>query len=137
MRFPITRAPAPNPGVYAGVGPGAHGRLSLNGRRMASQAERLPERWLAEVERKGSSLSLTEISPAEAAKEHLLMALRLSEGIDLAEFRSRWGIAPYPSRITALCDSGLISFSNNRLAATKTGRLLLNRIITELADMPG
>src|SRR6185436_1559895 len=73
-------------GDYAGVGPGAHGRLTLSGRRVATEAERLPERWLAAVEKNAASLTVTGISSADAAREHLLMELRLSEGVDLASY---------------------------------------------------
>ena len=122
-------------GDYAGVGPGAHGRLTVSERRLASQAERLPERWLTEVEGKGSSLTLTEISPADAAREHLLMNLRLSEGLDLAAYRARWGTAPSERRIAALREAGLLTLDDNRLAATARGRLVLNTIIAQLADL--
>ncbi len=121
-------------GDYAGVGPGAHGRLTLSGRRVAVEAERLPERWLSAVERKGNSLTLTEIAPAEARREHLLMGLRLSEGIDLKRYRERWGTAPEASCIAALIEAGLVCSDRNRLAATSRGRLVLNAVIAELAD---
>jgi oxygen-independent coproporphyrinogen-3 oxidase len=123
-------------GDYAGVGPGAHGRLTVSERRLATQAERLPERWLARVEQKGSSLVLTEISREGAAREQLLMAVRLSEGLDLAAYRARWGMEPSPTRIAALQDAGLVSLRGKRLTATPRGRLVLNSLIAELADMP-
>ena len=106
------------------------------GRRLASQAERLPERWLAEVEQNGSSLVLTEISRAEAAREHLLMAIRLDEGLDLGAYRARWGTAPCANRIAALEQAGLVSCTGGRLTATPRGRLVLNSIVRELADLP-
>ena len=77
-------------GDYVGVGPGAHGRLTLDGRRVATEAERLPERWFAEVERAGHSFKARDIAPDEAAREQLLMGLRLSEGINLLSSQ-RWG----------------------------------------------
>ncbi|HXJ00796.1 MAG TPA: radical SAM family heme chaperone HemW [Micropepsaceae bacterium] len=121
-------------GDYAGVGPGAHGRLTIVERRLATQAERLPERWLTDVENNGTSLVLTDITTEEAAREHLLMAVRLSDGLDLNAYRSRWGIAPAPSRIAVLEGAGLVTLANDRLAATPRGRLVLNGIIRELAD---
>ena len=84
-------------GDYAGVGPGAHGRLTLGGRRMATEAERLPEKWLAAVEERGNSIACTDVS-SDAPRETLLMGLRLAEGIDLGAYRGRWGVAPMPSR---------------------------------------
>jgi oxygen-independent coproporphyrinogen-3 oxidase len=123
-------------GDYAGVGPGAHGRLTLNSRRVASQAERLPERWFAEVEQKGSSLAFSDISTADGAREHLLMGLRLREGIDLAGYHTRWGTTPPRETIETLRQRGLVSLEGNRLAATESGRLVLNALIGELAELP-
>jgi putative oxygen-independent coproporphyrinogen III oxidase len=123
-------------GDYAGVGPGAHGRLTLAERRLATQAERLPERWLTEVDQKGTSLMLTEVARVDAAREHLLMNLRLSEGLDLAAYRTRWDTAPSQRRVAALREAGLLSLDDNRLAATRRGRLVLNTIIAQLAELP-
>lgn len=119
-------------GDYAGVGPGAHGRLTLDGRRMAIEAERLPEKWLAAVEERGNSLACTDISPA-APRENLLMGLRLAEGIALAAYRERWRVAPSPSCITELSDAGLVIVDAGRLRATARGRLVLNAVIAQLA----
>jgi oxygen-independent coproporphyrinogen-3 oxidase len=122
-------------GAYAGVGPGAHGRLDLGGRRFATSTERLPERWREKVARDGHGLvENSEIAPADAAREHLLMNLRLAEGIDLAAYRARWGTAPDASRIATLAEDGLVVFENDRLAATPRGRLVLNSLIAALAD---
>jgi oxygen-independent coproporphyrinogen-3 oxidase len=122
-------------GAYAGVGPGAHGRLDLNGKRFATSTERLPERWREKVARDGHGLiEKSEVTPADAAREHLLMNLRLAEGIDLAAYRARWGTAPDAARIAMLANQGLITFANDRLAATPRGRLVLNSVITALAD---
>ncbi len=121
-------------GDYAGVGPGAHGRLTLSGKRLATQAERLPERWLAEVEEKGSGFTTDEVPTEDATREHLLMALRLSEGIDLNAYRARWGRTLSPERVASLAGDGLIQLDGERLKATASGRLVLNRLIAELAD---
>jgi len=120
-------------GDYVGVGPGAHGRLTLAGNRVATLAERLPERWLSEVETKGHSLTMTQIASPDAAREHLLMGMRLAEGIDLSLYRRRWGTAPDPERIAALAQAELVTLTGYRLAATGKGRLLLNALIAELA----
>ena len=121
-------------GDYAGVGPGAHGRLTRANARFATQAERLPERWFAEVEANGSSLATTDISNEEAAREHLLMNMRLSEGIDLDAYRARWGASPSRAQIASLEDAGLVSLSGSRLAATARGRLVLNALIAQLTE---
>jgi oxygen-independent coproporphyrinogen-3 oxidase len=124
-------------GDYAGVGPGAHGRLTISERRLATQAERLPEHWLASVEEHGSSLTLTEIPPFEAAQENLLMHVRLTEGVDISAYKARWGRVPSLDRIARLRELGLVTLEDDRLAATPRGRLVLNSIIADLAALPG
>ena len=115
-------------GAYAGVGPGAHGRLDLNGTRFATMCERLPERWRENVAREGHGITeMTAIGDDDAAREHLLMNLRLSEGIDLADYRARWGRAPSAERIAALAADGFVACDRERLCATARGRLVLNR----------
>jgi oxygen-independent coproporphyrinogen-3 oxidase len=122
-------------GSYAGVGPGAHGRLDLSGKRYATSTERLPERWRDQVLRNGHGLiEKSEIPDADAAREHLLMNLRLAEGLDLAAYRARWGTAPDDARIAPLAEEGLIERTGDRLTATPRGRLVLNSVIAALAD---
>jgi putative oxygen-independent coproporphyrinogen III oxidase len=121
-------------GDYAGVGPGAHGRLTLDGKRVATMCEKLPERWRESVARGGHGIAETsDIARADAAHEHLLMNLRLAEGIDLAAYRARWDIAIDPSRIAVLAQDGLVEVDNGILRATPRGRLLLNSVIAALA----
>ena len=120
-------------GDYAGVGPGAHGRLTVSEQRLATQAERLPERWLTDVEAKGRSLVVTSIPRDEAAREHLLMGFRLTEGLDLTNYEARWGTLPARSRMDALEKAGLVMLGQGRITATPHGRLVLNSVIRELA----
>jgi oxygen-independent coproporphyrinogen-3 oxidase len=122
-------------GDYAGVGPGAHGRLTLSGHRIATSTERLPERWRVRIETEGHALvERHELSSENAAHEHLLMNLRLTEGLDVAGYESRWGLSLNRSRIDSLQEERLLEFSNGRLAATRSGRLVLNSLIAALAD---
>jgi oxygen-independent coproporphyrinogen-3 oxidase len=122
-------------GAYAGVGPGAHGRLDLAGTRYATSTERLPERWRELVARQGHGvIEMAEIAREDAAREHLLMNLRLSEGIDLHAYRTRWHQAPDPARIRDLVEGGLLQFDGERLTATARGRLVLNSVIAALVD---
>ena len=116
-------------GSYAGVGPGAHGRLDLHGERVATQAEKLPERWREMVARVGHGMiEKVSISREEAAREHLLMNLRLSEGVDLAAYQRRWNVSPSADAMNGLIAQGLLELRENRLAATPRGRLLLNSV---------
>ncbi len=120
-------------GDYAGVGPGAHGRLNLGGHRTATAAIRLPERWRDTVGKSGHGfVERTVISNDEAAREHLLMNLRLAEGIDLAAYEKRWSTRPEAMKIAAMQEQGFVTLKDDRLTATPTGRLLLNRVIEKL-----
>jgi putative oxygen-independent coproporphyrinogen III oxidase len=119
---------------YAGIGPGAHSRITVDGAKRAFSATKSPEGWLAEVEARGHGLASDEVlSPEEAAEEYLLMGLRLSEGIDLNRLATidRRGLDQ--DRVSALACQGLLIRDGNRLAATAKGRLVLNRLILELA----
>ena len=120
-------------GDYAGVGPGAHGRVSLGGNRTATAAIKLPERWRDTVTKNGQGFfEQVAISHEEAAREHLLMNLRLTEGLDLAGYEQRWGARPDAVKIAALTQQGLLIREGDVLTATPSGRLLLNRVIEEL-----
>ena len=122
-------------GAYAGVGPGAHGRLDLEGGRFATSCERLPERWRDLVSRTGHGMTeMQEIAHPDAAREHLLMNMRLAEGLDLAGHESRWSAPLDRARIRALENEGLVNLTDGTLVATSRGRLVLNSVIAALAD---
>jgi oxygen-independent coproporphyrinogen-3 oxidase len=119
---------------YAGIGPGAHSRITVDGAKRAISAIKSPEGWLAEVEIRGHGLVSDEVlSAREAAEEYLLMGLRLSEGIDLGRLASLNGQRLNNDRVRALAGDGLLKRDGDRLAATPKGRLVLNRLILELA----
>ena len=122
-------------GDYAGVGPGAHGRLHLNGKRIATATTRLPERWQDAVLKEGRAFTdFVEVSDEEAAREHLLMNLRLSEGLDLAAYQVRWGSVPDTEKIANLIGHGLLMQDGDILRATPQGRLVLNAVIAALLN---
>jgi len=122
-------------GDYAGVGPGAHGRLNLGGLRTATAAIRLPERWHDTVGRSGHGFAeCMTVSNDEAAREHLLMNLRLAEGIDLIAYERRWGTRPQAQKIAAMAEQGFVTLNSEILTTTPGGRLLLNRVIEELLN---
>jgi putative oxygen-independent coproporphyrinogen III oxidase len=121
-------------GSYAGVGPGAHGRLIREGKRYESSTERLPERWRERVRDKGNGLvEWKEIDAIDQARERLLMGLRLAEGIDLADYEARSRGLLDRTVIAELEHEGLVTLSANVLAATPRGRLVLNSVIAALA----
>ena len=125
-------------GCYAGVGPGAHGRLERGQMRIATSNERLPERWLAEVTQNGHGfVEMNPVAQADAAREHLLMSLRLSEGIDIEAWRARWGAELNSRRVEELIGDGYLEQRGARISATRKGRLVLNTLIAALtAERP-
>ena len=92
---------------YAGIGPGAHGRLNICGERYATETDKKPEGWLTRVEAKGHGLIVDEkLQPNEVADEFLLMGLRLAEGIEPARFTQLAGRTLDPRRISFLREGG-------------------------------
>jgi coproporphyrinogen III oxidase-like Fe-S oxidoreductase len=122
-------------GDYAGAGPGAHGRVRIHGKRVATAAIRLPERWQERIAKDGSAFAeWFEVPDGDAAREHLLMNLRLTEGIDMAAYELRWGLRPAETKIVALTEQGLLSQAGEILSATPRGRLVLNAVIASLLN---
>ena len=121
-------------GDWAAVGPGAHGRLSLPNGRWATEAHRAPGEWLAAVEARGNGDSLREVlTLSDRAMEYLLMSMRLTEGMDVARYLAHGTELPQ-GRVTDLIGLGLVTQAGGRLAATATGRPVLNAILRELVD---
>jgi oxygen-independent coproporphyrinogen-3 oxidase len=123
-------------GEYAGIGPGAHGRIDAAAGRLALSAERDPARWAAQVAREGHGLVRREtLTKLEEAEEILLMSLRLGEGLPLDRVTRRTGYEIPADAIRFLCDAGLLAADENRdrIAATPQGRLVLNSLIEDLA----
>lgn len=120
-------------GDYAGVGPGAHGRLTLNGTRWATETPLSPEEWLTRVETgEPAELPRQALSREDQAAEYLLMGLRLVEGISISRLETLAGKPLNHNIINDLVESGLIGIAHGRLYATTTGRALLNGVIAAL-----
>lgn len=120
---------------YAGIGPGAHGRLDIGGVRHAIATEKRPETWLMRVEATGHGVVTDDLlNSEERADEFLLMGLRLAEGIDPARYKALSGRALDPHRIEVLRDEGAIVVeSNGRLRVTPSGFPLLDAVVADLA----
>ena len=118
-------------GEYAGVGPGAHGRRTG----MRTVRHKKPENFLAAVARNGHGLVEEEVLPAaDAAKEVLVMGLRLAEGIDLAGLEKRFKRPVVDqAAVDRLVGHGLLRCDTRRVATTEAGRLLLDSILAEIA----
>ena len=122
-------------GEYAGIGPGAHGRLVTGNARVATATEKHPESWLEQVEREGHGIVEEEALSAEAeGDEFLLMGLRLREGIDPARYSALTGRSLDERRIRELMAHGLIARpSASRLAVTREGFPVLDAVVADLA----
>ncbi len=117
---------------YLGAGPGAHGRLVLNGRRTATRAAARIADYLARVEATGAGLDAGDpLAARAAAEERLMLGLRIREGVALAEVEAL-GLDPVREPVARLVEAGLLSAESGRLAATAEGRLVLDRVIAEL-----
>jgi putative oxygen-independent coproporphyrinogen III oxidase len=123
-------------GEYAGVGPGAHGRLVVNGRgRVAHATEKHPEMWLTVVEADGHGLVEDELlSPAEQGDEYLLMGLRLAEGIDPDRYMMLADRPLDPARVRDLLTDGMVErTAEGRLRVTQDGFPVLDAVVADLA----
>lgn len=118
-------------GDYAGIGPGAHGRLTLDGTKHASLAARQPQEWLAACREKGHGWQLTKLPAIEAAEEAVMLGLRLTEGRALTDLAAQ-GVALDKARILPLQEDGLLMAQPDRLQASEKGRLLLDYILARL-----
>jgi putative oxygen-independent coproporphyrinogen III oxidase len=120
---------------YAGIGPGAHGRLEIEGSRYATATEKRPEQWLALVEARGHGLITDEaLTREEAADEFLLMGLRLAEGVDPARYAALAGRPLDDCRINILREQGLVEMTHvGRLRVTMVGFPVLDAVVADLA----
>ncbi|MEX0751317.1 MAG: radical SAM family heme chaperone HemW [Xanthobacteraceae bacterium] len=120
---------------YAGVGPGAHGRLDIDEQRHATATEKRPEAWLMRVESLGHGLITDEpLTREERADEFLLMGLRLAEGIDPQRYEALAGRPLEQKRIAALREEGALeTTSAGRLRVTPAGFPVLDAVVADLA----
>jgi oxygen-independent coproporphyrinogen-3 oxidase len=118
-------------GDYIGIGPGAHGRLTLSGTRHATRTALAPQAWLERVAQRNTGTSHQEIlAPQDHANELIMMGLRVSDGISRRRIE---GVAGAPLNIPDhLLDLGLLELSDSQLRATKAGRPLLNQLVQAL-----
>lgn len=120
-------------GDYAGIGPGAHGRVSIGGKRLAQSSVRAPGAWLSGVEGgQTAHETLDDLSRDAQADELLMMGLRLAEGVDLSRWRSLSRRTKEPYAVNALVEQGLLWHDGTRIGTTPRGAPLLNAILREL-----
>jgi oxygen-independent coproporphyrinogen-3 oxidase len=120
---------------YAGIGPGAHGRLDIDGVRHAIATEKRPEAWLTRVEASGHGIITDDhLNSEERADEFLLMGLRLAEGIDPKRYAALSGRTLDPGRIAVLREEGAIVVdADGRLRVTQAGFPVLDAVVADLA----
>ncbi len=119
-------------GDYVGIGPGAHGRLTLNNRRYATEAPKPPAQWLDTVKHGSGETIRTQLSLEHEVAEYLMMGMRLNEGIDLDRYTALAGCSLPQERIDNLQDLGMIKVNGSRLFTTHNGRAVLNAVLREL-----
>lgn len=121
-------------GDYAGIGPGAHGRLTI-GERYAIDTPLQPGAWLKQVETTGSGeANRTPLSRIDQAAEYLMMGLRISEGINIDRYERLAGKKIDPKKISYLEELGLVCQTETQLHATQKGRMILNAVIRDLLE---
>ncbi len=125
-------------GEYAGIGPGAHGRIFTGTprQRHATTTQRNPEVWLSSVEETSTGLTeLTPLTQMEEADEMLLMGLRLVEGLDLSRLARVTGHTPSAEALAELDKLGMIErIGNSHIRATGQGRFILNALVAKLSQ---
>ena len=115
-------------GDYAGIGPGAHGRLTLDGIRHATEQTRNPKAWLSGKR----TVDFSALSKTDHAREMLLMGLRIAEGFDLRNFESATGQSLSQTTLNELSEEGWIDVKDDILHVSQNGRLLLNALLLRL-----
>lgn len=119
-------------GDYVGIGPGAHGRLSVAGQRFATEAPSAPAQWLMQVRRKGrGEAERTSLQPSDQLAEFLLMGMRLREGVSLDRLASYESVH-LSSKIKYLDDMEMVEVIDGQLRLTSKGRPVLNAVLREL-----
>ena len=119
-------------GDYVGIGPGAHGRITRDRQRFATEAFSSPERWLTSVEKGNAEKRAIPLSQQDQAAEYLLMGLRITDGIDADRFAALSGVPLNPETVAHLQEIGMVETGGTALRATRQGRAVLNAVIRDL-----
>jgi oxygen-independent coproporphyrinogen-3 oxidase len=120
-------------GDYAGIGPGAHGRLTLDMGRFATEAERMPSKWLdTTLSRMGAAERVERLSPEDRADEYLMFALRLREGALLSRYTDLAGQPLSSEALEEVVSLGLMAHDGDSIRTTDSGVMMLNAILRRL-----
>jgi putative oxygen-independent coproporphyrinogen III oxidase len=119
-------------GDYAGIGPGAHGRLTTGGVRFATEAPKEPMAWLQHVEKSGSGEGLRDnLTSADQFAEMMMMGMRLADGVDLDRI-GRFAPSTFSFNISSLIEIDMVEVNAGRLRTTAQGRQVLNAVLRQL-----
>jgi oxygen-independent coproporphyrinogen-3 oxidase len=122
-------------GDWIGIGPGAHGRVTHNGARIALEAQRRPGDYIDAVRENGIGLiEETTLGAEEYADEMLLMGLRVAEGVNITPIETLRARPLNRDAMAWLEQQSLIARDGARIRLTRQGRALANRIVAELAS---
>jgi oxygen-independent coproporphyrinogen-3 oxidase len=119
-------------GDYVGIGPGAHGRLTLGDQRIATEQWRMPGKWLKAAEHGNADELRTPLTRQDQANEFLMMGMCLLEGIDTQRFTHLAGHPLPKDKLRYLSDIGMVEFGPEYLRTTAQGRIILNAILKDL-----
>jgi oxygen-independent coproporphyrinogen-3 oxidase len=119
-------------GDFIGIGPGAHGRITIDGQRYGSDTEHAPGKWLHSIEAGESAEVRHAIDPLDQAGEYLMMGLRIREGLDKQRYEMLAGQPLNAERLSYLSDIGMIVDTGHSVQVTEDGRMVLNAVIKEL-----
>ncbi len=119
-------------GDYIGIGPGAHGRLTLDGQRHATESHLQPNVWLDAVRNGTGDSSVVPVDPVDQGAEYLLMGMRINQGISLSRYAAITGQHIGTSVLSELQDLGMIVVDQDNLKTTLQGRSILNAILDKL-----
>jgi oxygen-independent coproporphyrinogen-3 oxidase len=119
-------------GDYAGIGPGAHGRLTIDGKRYATETHRAPGAWLEAVRQGSGETVFDALTPADQADEYAMMSLRLAEGMDEARYERLAGRPLDERAVQNLIDLGMIARENGKIVVQDQGFMILNTVLAEL-----
>jgi len=122
-------------GDWVGVGPGAHGRVTHDGARVASEAQRRPGDYIDAVNENGVGwFETSTLTGEEAADEFLLMGLRIDDGVEIARLEALRGREIKQDALAWLAEQGLVRVEGGRVQLTPQGRLVANSVAAELAQ---
>ena len=121
-------------GDWIGVGPGAHGRLSVSSNRYATEAERRPEAYIAGLQMLQEGWAdAGKLPPLDIARELLAMGLRAAEGVDLRRVELVSGKQVPRDKLAVFAEQGWVKMQGSEVSLTESGRLLADAITGQLA----